>query len=337
MRPTLAALFVALGVLAHTAPAHAYVRLMAISGVPMQWTTPCIPIVVFTDDLTDMTPDQIMNASAAAAATWSAGANTCTPLSLEVTRASGPAPIPLLDHVNTITFRHDAWCSQVTAGNPCTPDDPAQPALTTVFTAQGTGQIVEADIEINAHDFTWADLQLMPGATGSEDLQNVLTHEIGHLLGLETSCWIPMAGASAPLDDQGQPAPACDQAPPDVQETTMFELGPPGETKKRTLAADDQRALCAIYPAGAFASDGGADAASCLAATDASADASVDTGTDALVDAGADATSASGRGGGCSCAMSHDRPGAWAGLGFLTLLLVALVRRRTRPTSWPGA
>jgi MYXO-CTERM domain-containing protein len=58
----------------------------------------------------------------------------------------------------------------------------------------------------------------------SIDVQNTVTHEAGHTLGLAHS-----SDASA----------------------TMAASAPAGETAKRTLHADDLAGICAIYPRGA--------------------------------------------------------------------------------------
>ena len=57
------------------------------------------------------------------------------------------------------------------------------------------------------------------------DVQNTVTHEAGHTLGLDR--------------------------PPDHPEATMYASGPSGETSKRILAADDIQGICSIYPRGA--------------------------------------------------------------------------------------
>ena len=55
------------------------------------------------------------------------------------------------------------------------------------------------------------------------DIQNTLTHEIGHVIGLD----------HAPDED-----------------STMFASAPSGETTKRILDEGTQKALCEIYPRG---------------------------------------------------------------------------------------
>jgi len=99
---------------------------------------------------------------------------------------------------------------------------------TTTFFRQ-TGEILDADIEMNAAWFDFTDVDGPPCAPGetsgcvSTDIQNTATHEIGHMLGLDHS--------------------------PD-RNATMFARAPRGEVSKRVLAEDDVQGLCTIYPAG---------------------------------------------------------------------------------------
>lgn len=97
---------------------------------------------------------------------------------------------------------------------------------TTTFFLQ-TGEIVDADIEMNAAWFDFTDVDGPPCGPGETtgcvltDIENTATHEIGHLLGLDHS--------------------------PD-REATMFASAPQGDLSKRDLGEDDVEGLCFIYP-----------------------------------------------------------------------------------------
>lgn len=95
-------------------------------------------------------------------------------------------------------------------------------ALTTITYLKDTGEIVDADIEINS-----ATVQLSTSNTNiTNDLQAILTHEAGHFLGLAHS---------------------------EVQEATMHRLYNVnvGDATLRSLANDDRRGICDLYPPGA--------------------------------------------------------------------------------------
>jgi hypothetical protein len=90
--------------------------------------------------------------------------------------------------------------------------------LTTVTFNTCTGEVVDSDIEINVAEFGFSATEVPP--EGSIDIQNTVTHEVGHLLGLDHS-----------MDS----------------EATMHSSSPDAETKKRDLTSDDEEGLCCIY------------------------------------------------------------------------------------------
>ena len=96
-------------------------------------------------------------------------------------------------------------------------------ALTTTTHIPQDGRIIDADIEINATNFEFAQLSNSSSTTSKTDLANTMVHEIGHLLGL------------AHTTDS---------------EATMFASATPGEVLKRTLDCDDIDAIAFKYPAG---------------------------------------------------------------------------------------
>jgi len=140
-------------------------------------------------------------------------------------------------------------------------------ALTTVTYSPADGRILDADMELVAWDGAagtipqnstpadgWYFTCAAPGPaapsrcaaygdTGcfSMDLQNTVTHEAGHFIGLAHPC----ENGTVPG------VPNCASVPAAVAETTMYPSAAQGEVTKRTLDPDDVAGLCAIYPAGA--------------------------------------------------------------------------------------
>ena len=122
------------------------------------------------------------------------------------------------DGINTVIWRESAW----------PPEESEQDldrnivALTTLVFDSRTGQIIDADIDVNGFHYTWIVTDDTIGSTFT-DIENVLTHEFGHFFGLGHT---------------------------DVPEATMWAITPPGELQKRTLHADDEEGICTIYPLG---------------------------------------------------------------------------------------
>jgi len=77
------------------------------------------------------------------------------------------------------------------------------------------------------------------------DLQNTLTHEVGHFVGLRHVCNAG-GGTDSDLDPCGPP----------FAQITMYPLTSPGDVAKRTLDADDVAGVCAIYPSTGAAAGG---------------------------------------------------------------------------------
>lgn len=103
-----------------------------------------------------------------------------------------------------------------------------------IFYSTENGRILDVDIVLNS-SYPWAT----DGSPKKMDVQNALTHEIGHFCGLD--------------DLYGD----------EDREKTMYGYINYGETKKRTLTADDAAGLAAIYPVGQPESNGGGGGSGC--------------------------------------------------------------------------
>jgi hypothetical protein len=111
---------------------------------------------------------------------------------------------------NLVIFRDSNWRYEASAF-----------AKTTIGMNLDTGEILDADTELNSQDYP---LSMNPGP-GDVDLVGVLTHEMGHFLGLAHS---------------------------DVPTATMrAEASASVTTELARLDPDDVAGICAIYPPGA--------------------------------------------------------------------------------------
>ncbi len=137
---------------------------------------------------------------------------------------------------NTIIFRTDYWEGAY-----------EQVALTITQYDPETGVIYDADLLLNAVNFNFGTSESYPlkgtadyssqcdkqlfGKLGTYDLQNTVTHELGHVIGFDHS---------GDLDLSGDPSKALN--------ATMYFSAQPCETNKRVLTFHDLSGLHKVYP-----------------------------------------------------------------------------------------
>jgi MYXO-CTERM domain-containing protein len=231
-------------------PARAYVQAVTPRGAPWHWDRPVVTLKVYDGQpVPELSSAELVQAVRGAAAPWSQPQLACTSIELtveEVPEATAPVK---RDGINRLVFRRDQWCPDPREpGEPCY--SPQILAQTTDVVELATGRILESDIEVNAVDHPWSDLVRRPGdGPRASDLQNALTHELGHLLGFAHSCHLTDDDPSV-RDDQGRPVLACTEASAQAMASTMYPAVSETDVDRRTLTDDDQRGACDVYPRG---------------------------------------------------------------------------------------
>jgi hypothetical protein len=237
------------------AGAGAYVRARTDKGVPIYWPGDCVYMQPDSAGTPDLKATDAFAAIQRAIANWNtADAGLAYMQLFYDTPASLDAH---LDGINTIKFRIDKWCH---------PDDnqvhglcySAQAAgITTVFFVQdghsNAGAIEDTDIELNNINFQFV-IEPNEGSLTDRapaDLENTVTHELGHVLGLDHPCK-PVNMLPQEVDDTGKPPPDCSAIPADELEkittATMYPTYTRGEISKRMPKADDVNGVANAYP-----------------------------------------------------------------------------------------
>jgi hypothetical protein len=207
------------------------------SGAPLWWRSACIGYELDRAASKRVDFDDFLSAATNAFAAWT-GATCPTGMSSASSRVSievrylGPVDCSRATYdltgpnQNVITFHDDQWpYEERDRGQSGEAVSPVI-ALTTVSFDPESGEIVDADVEINSADHDVVSFTDMPGPpTDAYDLQAVLTHELGHFLGL----------AHSP-DQQAVMNPSGDS---DTGRSKM---------PRRALEDVDVAGICAIYP-----------------------------------------------------------------------------------------
>jgi hypothetical protein len=211
------------------------VRPCADSGIPLQWASKCVGYDVQRDGSSAqaISLDTSRAIVGQAFANWANADCPADPVSCDPTDHTGRNPsVSATDlgpvdcdqaeynqksgNANIIMF-HDSW-----------PDEKGDPettlALTTVVFDKGSGEIYDADIEINSDPrYNKPPLGITTGDTNvGYDLASILQHETGHFLGLAHT----------------QPANTS---------AVMYAQYKQGATFMRNLSPDDGCGICAAY------------------------------------------------------------------------------------------
>lgn len=220
------------------------------AGNFLYWESGCVFVTMDEAGTKEIAGDNEFPVIQQAIDAWNNGVASCS--YMQIINTGTKAMEVGRDNTNLIKFRDVSWCRPATRDDPmrCHPDTAAGITTATYVDDAGSdrdGAIVDADIELNGVNFAIAVKGVSLGTESClSELQNTLTHELGHLLGLEHTCLAP--GDPPRVDDKGNAVPLCGLATSEQQNATMFNFQECGETKKETLEPDDIAGVCGIYP-----------------------------------------------------------------------------------------
>jgi hypothetical protein len=252
---------VALLVLLVASPAYGYVRTQTSTGKGIDWRGHCPQLKLGGPTNPQISTERLQSALARSADAWNAPTQSCSNPRLTIELTPSSANDVGYDGTNVILWRLPGFCDEDRNRQDDVCSAPNAAAVTTVFYVDKPGdahdgELLDTDMEINAVHFQFSD----DGAPEKVDLGNTLTHELGHVLGLDHTCYT-VPGSAPPTDSIGMPVPNCfplSALPPSVTQATMFNFESPGEINKRIPTSEETSGVCAVYVGhNAMCSNGG--------------------------------------------------------------------------------
>jgi MYXO-CTERM domain-containing protein len=290
-------------------------------GLPLYWSNACVSYDIQQDASSEVPYAAAASAIATAFSKWTS--TTCSAdagtgrVSIDV-RDFGPVACGKVEYdqygPNQHVILFDKNLSDFT-------DSSNALALTTVTYNIDTGEIFDADMQINATVPLSTSATPPTGSSSVYDFASIVTHETGHFLGM---------------------AHAVDAR------ATMYAFIDPGEDSERLLTVDDRNGICTIYPPDGTrtvaAVDGGPEDAGAPTASCSQSAAPPPVPTRSIPAVLCDPTPRHGfttqcdgadggaTGGGCSIASASDHPATGRFVLALTglLMLVGVIARAHR-------
>ncbi len=198
----------------------AHVRLInSGNGRPLYWSNPANIGITISSQGSDNLPDQSdLWAMRGSIASWNRATGTSAQLVEDTAAASQARTDWAADDLHLMMFDETNSSGYLPPGSGIV-------AVTPVWFVSG-GRIIDADVLFNGRTFSFTT----SGQSGSFDVEDVATHELGHLLGLDHSGCV---GAS------------------------LYPYVSPGMTLHRSISSDDEHGLRDAYPSGSRASISG--------------------------------------------------------------------------------
>jgi hypothetical protein len=229
-----------LGLLLYAGPARGYVQATTSSGkAALRWVGKnCIRLRPNLDGKNHVIGGTELDALLAGVAAWERPTRSCSFIRFVVAE---PAPLqPLADDTQRREDVTVFWVERDWSDSPArTPETVALTELRYLHRPGKTddGHIVDARLDVNAEHFQFS----MNGAPGTINAVHTLTHELGHVLGLDHPC------VDGPVVMELWPhRPSCGEA--SFAGQTMYPSAWLGDTSPHPPSSDETAAICAIYP-----------------------------------------------------------------------------------------
>jgi MYXO-CTERM domain-containing protein len=204
----------ALVLASHTGTAVAYNLKTTNSGASVRWAEGPIAIDIGASNGSERgAPGAATGSIAAGFHAWEQELDGAMLFEM-VARDEVDLEVTSKDRINVVRWVYDGWAEELDL-------DENALAMTLTTYKSHTGRIVDSDVLINAERYDWTAGPVAASCGGAYDVQNVITHEAGHLLGLD--------------HEAGE------------RESTMYPSSGMCETKKRTLEDDDRSGVQALY------------------------------------------------------------------------------------------
>ncbi len=244
------AVVVGLVLVAVSPTAEAYVRTTTSSGTPVLWDGACAAMKLSGVENPEYPSEKLHAAFDAVVSRWEAALDHCAPLNVTLADEATSKQDVGYDGTSLVRWRLSGACEDPAQADSEICHSPNAAAITTVFYVDRPGdprdgELLETDLELNGVGFQFGD----DGEVGRMDMQNTLSHELGHIMGLDHTCYTRRGGAPS-FDSNQDPVPYCfplSGLPEAITESTMFNFADPGESKKRSPGPDEVRAVCELY------------------------------------------------------------------------------------------
>lgn len=237
-------------VLLAASPAFGFVRTQTSTGTPVDWNGHCPQLKLGGPPNPQLSTERLRAALVKSADAWNEPTQSCDNPRLVIEAAPSAVNDIGYDGTNVIVWRLPGFCEDPANGKDDVCTSPSAAAVTTLFYIDKPGdahdgELLDADMEINAVDFEYGD----DGSPDKIDIGNTLTHELGHVLGLDHTCYT-VPGSAPPTDSTGKSVPHCfplTALPPSVTQATMFNFESPGEIDRRLPTPEETGGICSIY------------------------------------------------------------------------------------------